>query len=135
VQPWHVPPAVSHTGATPLHSALVTQVTQVPVFGLHTGVVPPHIPTLVGEQTPQAPLGWQAGVLPPQSASLAQPRHAPSLGSQTGVAPAHWALVVHEQVPVLVLHIGLGPAQREVLVAEQTPQAPLGWQAGIPPPH
>jgi hypothetical protein len=39
---------------------------------------------LVTEQTPQAPVGWQAGSAPPHSLSPAQPRQACDAGSHTG---------------------------------------------------
>jgi hypothetical protein len=42
-----------------------------------------------------------------------QPTHVAVEGLQTGVAPVHW-------LPLL---------------AEQLPQAPLVWQAGVAPPH
>jgi hypothetical protein len=54
---------------------------------------------------------------------------------QTGVTPPHWASDTQfTHVPVGMLHAGIEALQREVLVAEQTPQAPDGWQAGVAPP-
>ena len=52
-------------------------------------------------------------MLPPQSASAVQPRHVPVAVAQTGVVPVH----------------------RELSLAEQTPQTPLGWQTGVAPPQ
>jgi hypothetical protein len=56
--------------------------------------------------------------------------------SQTGVVPLHWAFETHAtQVPDPVSQTGVLPLQRVVLLAEQTPHAPEGWQAGSAPPH
>ena len=49
----------------------------------------------VAEQTPQAPLDWQAGVAPPQSLSPAQARQACVAALQIGVVPPHWAFDTH----------------------------------------
>jgi hypothetical protein len=55
---------------------------------------------------------------------------------QTGVTPPHSAFEMQlTQVPLAMLHAGIEPVQRVVLLAEQTPQAPPGWQAGVAPPH
>jgi hypothetical protein len=55
---------------------------------------------------------------------------------QTGVMPPHWAFDVHgTQVAVAASQTGVAPPQRVALVAEQTPQAPPGWQAGVAPPQ
>jgi hypothetical protein len=128
---------VSQTGLVPPHWP------PDPVHETHTPVVasqpetgPVHFVVLVAEHTPQAPLGWQAGVAPPQSASPAQARHACIVGLQMGVSPAHWALVTQPtQVPLVASQFDVAPAQRRRLVAEHWPQAPLGWQAGVVPPH
>ena len=54
----------------------------------------------------------------------------------TGVVPPHWAFDVHgTHVAVAASQTGVAPEQRVALVAEQTPQAPPGWQAGVAPPH
>jgi hypothetical protein len=53
------------------------------------------------------------GVVPPQSELPTQPTHEPAAVSQTAVVPEHFVL----------------------LVAEQTPHEPPGWQAGVAPPH
>ena len=54
---------------------------------------------------------------------------------QTGVTPPHSVFELQlTQVPVVTLHAGIETEQRVVLVAEQTPQAPDGWQAGVAPP-
>jgi hypothetical protein len=55
----------------------------------------------------------QTGVVPPHSALVLQLAHTPRATLQTGIAPVHFVL----------------------LVAEQTPQAPPGWQAGVAPPQ
>jgi hypothetical protein len=126
-----------HTGVTPAQSALDTQATQVPVPTSHDGVAPPHLARLLAEQTPQAPEGWQAGVAPPpQSPSAAHARQTREVASQVGVAPPHWAAERQAtQVPVPLLQRGVAPVQATELVAEQTPQAPEGWQAVVAPPH
>jgi hypothetical protein len=75
-------------------------------------------------------------VAPPHWPSLVQPTQACVARSQTGVSPRHWALLVHAtHVPVATSHAAAPPPQREAFVAEQAPQAPLGWQAGVAPPH
>ena len=58
----------------------------VPLDAMHCGFVPVHSDALVFEHSPQAPLGWQAGVDPPQSVSSAHARQLP-IGSQMGVLP------------------------------------------------
>jgi hypothetical protein len=70
-------------------------------------------------------------VAPPHWASLAQPWHVFVCVSQTGFAPPHWALVLHVvQIPAATSQLALGPVQALLFVAEHTPQAPEGWQAG-----
>jgi hypothetical protein len=39
------------------------------------------------------------------------------------------------QVLVAVLHTGVAPVHAVLFVAEQTPHAPVGSQAGVPPPQ
>ena len=122
------------TGVVPPQSASLAQPRQVPVATTHTGVVPLQAETLVAEQAPQAPLGWQTGVAPPHSPSPAQPWQVPAVVLQTGVVPLHWALVTQvTHVPLLGLQTGVLPLHIVALVAEQAPQAPLGWQAGVLP--
>ena len=83
----------------------------------------------------QEPEGWQAGVAPPHSPSPAQARQMCAATLQTGVTPPHSAFELQlTHVPVVTLQAGIDPEQRVVLVAEQTPQAPDGWQAGVAPP-
>jgi hypothetical protein len=131
----------------------------VPVATLQTGVEPPHIALLFAEQTPHAPLGWQAGVAPPHSLSPLHPRQVRKAGSQTGVAPlqsdaarqptqifaevsqtgvgaAHVALVTHStHTPAGTLHAGVEPLQCVLFVAEHWPQAPDVRQADVAPEH
>jgi hypothetical protein len=88
------------------------------------------------EHWPQAPLGWQAGVMPPHSPSPPQPRHEWKAGSQTGLVPLQSASARHDtQLPAGTLQRGVAPAQAVAFDAEHWPQAPLGWQAGVAPPH
>jgi hypothetical protein len=80
---------------------------------------------LVVEHSPQAPEGSQAGVVPPHSPSPAQARHALTARSQTGAMPPHCAFDVQDtQTPRLVSQADVWPLQREVLLAEHSPQAP-----------
>ena len=46
---------------------------------------------------------------------------------QTGVLPPHWPFVLQAtQIPSVASHTGDVPEHLELLVAEQTPQAPEG---------
>jgi hypothetical protein len=52
----------------------------------------------------------------------------------TGVTPPHSAFELQlTQVPVATLQVGMDTGQRVTLVAEHTPHAPDGWQAGVAP--
>jgi hypothetical protein len=98
------------------------------------GVAPVHCAVLPAEHWPQAPDGWQAGVAPPHSPSPAQARQTWVAVLQTGLVPPHSALLMQlTQVPVGTSQAGVVPVQRLVLLAEQMPQAPDGWQAGVAP--
>jgi hypothetical protein len=128
--------ATLHTGVTPPHSASELQLTQVPVVTLQAGIDPVHLVLLVAEQTPQAPLGWQAGVGPAQSPSPPQARQVCVLPSQIGVVPEQSPLARQvTQLPVAVKQSGVPPVQRSELPALHCPHAPPGWQAGVAPPH
>jgi hypothetical protein len=88
----------------------------------------------VAEHWPQAPELWQAGVEPPHSPSAAQARQVCVATLHTGLVPPHSALVMQlTQVPLATSQAGMLPVQRILLVAEQMPQAPEGWQAGVAP--
>ena len=55
---------------------------------------------------------------------------------QTGVVPLQSAFPVQRtQVAVVVSHTGVAPVQASESSAEHCPQAPVGWQAGVAPPH
>jgi hypothetical protein len=129
--------AVSQTGVVPPHWAFDTQATQVPEDALQTGVVPLQRVALVSEQTPQAPVGWQAGSAPPQSLSPAQPRQMCADGSQTGADALVQSVLLKQptQLPALVSQSGVVPPQALAFVPEHWPQAPDGSQAGVEPPH
>jgi hypothetical protein len=129
--------ATLHTGVVPPHSAFELQLAQVPVDTLHTGIDAGQRVVLVAEHTPQAPVGWQAGVAPPpHSPSPVQARQTWPPGSQTGVVPEQSASARQAtQVPLAVKQSGVPPVQRSELPAEHWPQAPAGWQAGVAPPH
>jgi hypothetical protein len=88
--------------------------------------------TFVAEHWPQAPLGWQAGVALAHWPSLAQGWQTWIVVLQMGVTPPQFALEVHgTQVAVETSQAGVAPVHLAALVVEQTPQAPLGWQAGV----
>jgi len=125
------------TGVVPAQLAFVTHPTQICVVVLHTGVAPVHWVALPGEHWPHAPDDSHAGVAPPHSPSPTQARHVCVVAVlQTGVVPPHWAFVKQEaQVPVPVLQTGVAPVHCMLFVAEQTPQAPVGSQAGVAPPQ
>lgn len=127
----------SQTGVVPLHCAFETQATQVPLAVSQTGVAPLQRVPLLAEQTPQAPLGWQAGRVPPHSLSPAHPRQAWVDGSHTGaLALPQSASAKHAtQVPGATLQIGVAPVHAAALVLEHWPQAPNVWQAGVAPLH
>ena len=100
--------------------------------------MPVHSVVFVAEHWPQAPAEapdvWQAGVALGHSPSPAQARQTCADTLQTGVTPPHSASELQfTQVPLATLQAGIEPVQRVVLVAEQTPHAPDGWQAGVPP--
>jgi len=91
---------------------------------------------LPAEHWPHAPDGWQAGVAPPHSPSPAHGRQLWVARLHTGVVPPHWAFDVHgTHVAEAASQTGVAPMQRVALLAEQTPHAPLGWQAGVAPPQ
>jgi hypothetical protein len=88
------------------------------------------------EHWPQAPEAWQAGVAPPHSPSPAQARQVCVVVLQTGATPPHWAFDVQgTQVPLVMRQAGVLPVHLLAFVAEHTPQAPDGWQAGVAPPQ
>jgi hypothetical protein len=127
----------SQTGAVPLHWAAEMQPTQSPAVASQAGrPVPMHFVRLVAEHCPQAPLGSQAGAEAGHSASLAHARQVCVVPPQTGVVPPHWELDVHAtHMPIETLHAGVVLTHSERLVEEHWPQAPLGSQAGVAPPH
>ena len=134
-QPRQLWKVASHLGAAVGQSPSARQETHVPLGAKQNGFVPVQRLPLVGEHWPQAPEGWQAGVAPPHSPSPAQARQVCAATLQTGDTPPHSAFELQfTQVPVVTLQAGVEPEQRVVLVAEQTPQAPEGWQAGVAPP-
>ncbi|HVR01926.1 MAG TPA: hypothetical protein VMT47_07335, partial [Polyangia bacterium] len=126
----------SQVGRLVSHCALVRQPPQVPEPTSQRGVAPVHAVVFVAEHAAQAPLGWQAGVAPPHWPSVVQPRQVCVVVSQTGLVPPHWALESQvSQMPFAASQVDDGPVQALLLVAEQTPQAPFGWQAGVAPPQ
>jgi hypothetical protein len=127
---------VSQTGFVPPHCALASQLRQLPAATSHSAVGPLQAPLFVAEQTPQAPLAWQAGVAPPQSLSAPQARQVCVAMLQTGVAPPHWALLAQPtHVPVAASHVDVAPPQRPAFVAEHWPHEPPGWHTGFAGPH
>jgi hypothetical protein len=98
--------------------------------------VPVHFVVLVAEHWPQAPLGWQAGVAPGHWASLAHGLQTCTVVSQTGVVPPQLAFEVQgTHVAVAVSQAGVAPVHLLAFVAEQMPQLPLAWQAGVAAGH
>ena len=91
---------------------------------------------LPSEHCPHAPDDWQAGVAPAQSLSPAQARQVCVIVLHTGATPPHCAFDVHgTQVPADTRQAGVLPVHLLALLAEQTPHAPDGWQAGVAPPQ
>lgn len=130
-QTWVV---VLHTGVAPLQVALEVQATQVPAAASQEGVAPEHFAVFVAEHAPHEPFGWQAGAEAPHSASPLQGAHACVVVLHTGVVPPQSAFETHPtQAPVDGRQAGVEPAHLLVFVAEQTPQAPVGSQAGVAP--
>jgi len=108
------------------------QVTHVPVVVLQEGVAPVHLVTFIAEHWPQAPEGSQAGVALGHWLSAVQDWQEWLVVLQTGVVPAQFALDVQgTQVAIETSQAGVAPLHFVALVAEQTPQAPLDWQAGV----
>jgi hypothetical protein len=130
-QVWNVP---SHFGEAAGQSASARQVTQLPLAAWQRGLAPVHSAAFVAEHWPHAPLDWQAGADALHSPSPAQPRQTWAVVLHTGVTPPHSALEMQfTHVPLATLQAGIDPLQRVVFVAEQTPHAPDGWQAGVAP--
>jgi hypothetical protein len=97
-------------------------------------LVPVQRVAFVAEHWPHAPEVWQAGVAPPHSPSPAQARQVCAATLQTGVTPPHSAFELQfTQVPLATLQAGIDPVHFVLFVAEQTPHAPDGWQAGVAP--
>ena len=97
-------------------------------------MAPVHWDLFEAEHWPQAPDVWQARVAPPQSPSPAQARQVCVVVLQTGLVPPHSALLMQlTQVPVGTSQAGVVPVHLLVFVAEQMPQAPAAWQAGVAP--
>ena len=70
------------------------------------------------------------------SPSPAHARHRCVVVLHTGVVPPHCAFDVHgTHVALDTSQAGVAPVHLVALVAEQIPQAPLDWQAGVAPPH
>jgi hypothetical protein len=134
-QPRQVCRVASQTGAVGLpQSAFARHETQVPFDTRQIGVGPVQAVLLVAEHWPQAPEPWQAGVAPPHSVSPEQARQVCVAVLQTGLVPPHCALLMQlTQVPVGTSQAGVVPVHLLVFVAEQIPQAPDGWQAGVAP--
>jgi hypothetical protein len=138
VQATQVCVVVEQTGVTPPQSSRPRQATQTPTPDetSQRGFVAGQWVVSSVVQAAQAPVGRQIGASALQSALLPQARQVCEPRSQTGVVPPHCAFDTQAtQVPLVVLQTGVAPVQRVALVAEQMPQAPEGWQAGIAPPH
>ena len=126
------------SGRMPPQSAPLRQPTHTPTPDevSHLGMAAAQCDVSVAVQAAQAPVGKQMGAPAGQSAVLPQGRQVWLAPSHTGVVPPHCALDTQAtQVPEPVSQTGVASWQRVVLLAEQTPQAPEGWQAGSAPPH
>lgn len=139
LQPRQVWKVASHLGEAAGQSASARHVTHVALGAWQSGFVPVHCVVLVAEHWPhapdEAPDVWQAGVAPLHSLSPAQARQICAEVLHTGVVPPHSALEMQfTHVPLATLQAGIEPLQRVVFVAEHTPHAPDGWQAGVEPP-
>ncbi|HVR64309.1 MAG TPA: hypothetical protein VMU50_20555, partial [Polyangia bacterium] len=85
----------------------------------HSGVAPAQALWFVAEQTPHAPLAWQAGVAPPQSPSPPQPRQTFMDRLHTGrVPPQVVPSTQATQVPDITSHTGAPAPQAMLLPAE-----------------
>ena len=116
-----------HTGAVPLHCALETQGTHVPLDVKQTGVAPPQALALLAEHCPHAPLAWHAGVAPPHSPSPPHARHRCEPPSHTGVAPEQSELATQRtHVPEGAKQTGVDPPHASEFEAEHWPHAPPG---------
>lgn len=99
-------------------------------------LVPAHLVTFVTEHWPQEPFIWQAGALAGHCTSLVHGTHVCVALGHTGVVPLHWAFEVQAtHVPVVTLQAGVAPEHVVTFVEEHSPHVPLGWQAGVTPPH
>ena len=116
-----------------------------PVAGRHSGFSPLQRVTLVGEHSVQAPASgpevWQAGSNGSGQLGAPSAVHGPQvwvLVEQSGVTPPQSAAVTqptHAPTPVEVSQSGWAAGHLEVSVGVQAPQAPVGWQTGVEPPH
>jgi hypothetical protein len=132
-QTWVV---VLHTGVAPLQVALEVHATQVPAAASQEGVAPEHFAVFVVEHAPHEPFAWQAGVEAPQSASPLQGPHVWFVVLHTGVVPPQSPFETHPtHAPVEARHAGVEPVHLLEFVAEHTPHAPVGSQAGVAPPQ
>jgi len=128
--------ARSQIGVVPAQSAFALQPTQVPLGASQTWPAAAQAPGFPAAQDAQRPSPVQTGVGSAHSASAVQLRQVCVPASQTGVAPLQSAAarqVTH--VPLVLSQRRVEPVQAARLVAEQTPQLPPGWQAGVPAPH
>jgi hypothetical protein len=110
------------------------QPTQLPLEPSHSGVAPPHCEPFLAEHCEQLPSAWQAGAdgWPLQSASVAQATHPPVVGSHAGAWSGQSPFERHPtHRPMVALQRSDAP-HCEVLLDEHWPQAPPGWQAGVP---
>jgi hypothetical protein len=126
----------SHTGVVPPQSESPAHATHVALVVSQAGVRPPHFVLFVAEHTPQAPEGSHAGVAAPQSTSAAHGRQVCVTRLHVGAVPLQSALELQAtQVPVVGSHAGVVAPHLVLFVAEHTPHAPEGSQAGAMPPH
>jgi hypothetical protein len=123
-------------GASARHSADDEQPRQDDVVASQTGLLPVHAGATPAAHWTHAPVVEQTGSSDAQSAVAAQARQLCMVASQIGVVPLQSAFDAQPtHMPVPVSQREAAPLHAALLVAEQAPHAPEGWQAGAAPPH
>lgn len=132
-------------GPPQIASAAVPEQPHRPVAGKHCGFAPLQRVGLAGEHSVQAPASgpevWQAGC--DGSGQLGAPSavHGPQVWvvvEQSGVTPPQSASLMQPTqtpTPVEVSQSGRAAGHLVVSAGVQAPQAPVGWQIGVEPPH
>jgi hypothetical protein len=123
-------------GASVPHSATDEQPRQVDVVASQTGLLPMHAELAPAAHWTHAPVVEQTGRGAAQSAAASQARQVCVVASQIGVVSLQSGFDAQPtHVPVPMLQSEAAPLHEALLVAEQAPHAPEGWQAGAAPLH